>query len=95
MSKTRRDVDNEIANKAAKDAKFRAKLIKDPKGVLADMGLMVRDGHSVAVVEESATQKYIVLPPAQASASGDLDDDALEAVAAGQFTATCYSCGAG
>ncbi len=95
MSKTRRDVDTEIAAKAAKDAGFRAKLKQDPKAVLADMGLMVRDGHSIEVLEETATKKYIVLPPAQASHSGDLDDDALEAVAAGQFTATCYSCGAG
>ena len=95
--KTRRDVDQEIANKAATDAGFRKKLLADPKAVLADMGLSVRDSIKVHVVEESASDVYLVLPKAGASAAAgdDLSDDALEAVAAGQFNASCYACGAG
>ena len=95
--RTRRDVDQEIANKAAKDADFRKKVKTDPKAVLADMGLSVRDSINVNVVEETANDVYIVLPKAAASAAAgdDLSDDALEAVAAGQFNASCYACGAG
>ena len=95
--KTRQDVDREIATKAAKDAAFRKKVIADPKGVLADMGFSVRDSINVKVVEESADDVYIVLPKAgvSAGAGDDLSDDALEAVAAGQFNASCYACGAG
>ena len=95
--KTRADIDQQIADRASKDAEFRAKLLADPKSVLADMGLMVRDGHGVKVVEETAKDKYIVIPPlvVGATAGEELSDDALGAVAAGQFTASCYNCGAG
>jgi hypothetical protein len=95
--KTRRDVDQEISDKAATDADFRAKLLADPATVLSDMGLMVRDGHTVKVVQETSTEKYIVIAAGQAAAAadGELSDDALGAVAAGQFAAGCYSCGAG
>ena len=95
--KTRRDVDQEIATKAATDAAFRKKVLADPKAVLADMGLTVRDSIKVNVVEESASDVYLVIPKASASAAAgdDLSDDALEAVAAGQFNASCYACGAG
>jgi hypothetical protein len=95
--KNRRDVDQEIAKKAATDAAFRKKVLSDPKSVLADMGLSVRDSINVNVVEESESDVYIVLPKAAASAGAgdDLSDDALEAVAAGQFNASCYACGAG
>lgn len=97
MSKTRRDVDQEIAEKAKADAEFRKKVLADPKAVLADMGFTVRDSINVNVVEESANDVYIVLPKsaAAANAGDDLSDDALEAVAAGQFNAGCYACGAG
>jgi hypothetical protein len=72
-------------------------VLANPKAVLADMGFTVRDSINVNVVEESAGDVYIVLPKAGASAGAgdDLSDDALEAVAAGQFNASCYACGAG
>lgn len=95
--KTRRDVEQDIANKASADPAFRKRFKNDPKSVLADMGLSVRDTITVHVVEESATDTYIVLPrgKAEAGKGGALSDDALDAVSAGQFNAGCFSCGSG
>ena len=95
--KTRRDVEKDIANKAAADPAFRKRFKNDPKGVLADMGFSVRDTITIHVVEESPTDTYVVLPKAaaRAGAGGELSDDALDAVSAGQFNANCFSCGAG
>lgn len=94
-NKTRRDVDQEIANKAASDPKFRKQFLSNPKAVLSEMGYDVRDSIKVNVVEEDASNVYVVLPKAKGAAGGDLSDDDLEAVAAGQFNAGCYACGAG
>jgi hypothetical protein len=61
------------------------------------MGYSVRDSITIHVVEESPTDTYVVLPKkaAGAGAGGELSDDALDAVSAGQFNANCFSCGAG
>ena len=94
-TKTRRDVDQEIATKAASDPKFRKRFMSNPKSVLAEMGYDVRDTIKVNVVEEDASNVYVVLPKAKGGGGADLSDDDLEAVAAGQFNAGCYACGAG
>jgi len=70
-----------IILKAAQDEAFREALTKDPKATLeAYLGTSLPEGLKVNVVSNTATELTLVIPP---SASGELSDDELEAVAGG------------
>jgi hypothetical protein len=69
-----------VVAKAWRDPSFKAKLLADPQAVLKEAGLAVPAGVTVKVVENTATHLHFVLPP---KPTGQLSDEALDAVAAG------------
>ena len=76
---------NEIGNtwgaiiaKCWEDEAFRKRLIADPGATLAAEGVLLPDGVSVAVVEDTASVRHLVLPAT--GAGGPLDDRALDGV---------------
>ena len=68
-----------IADKAAGDAEFRARLLGDPKGALErELGVAIPASLSIEVHEESGETAHLVLPP-----SSKLGESDLQAVAGG------------
>ena len=45
-----------------KDAAYRARVVREPRAVLAEMGCLLDDDVEVAVWDSSAEQRYLVLP---------------------------------
>ena len=77
--KTPNELRTHLADKAASDADFRARLLDDPEGAIGDeLGVTLPAGFKVEVHEEGADVAHIVLP-----SSGHLNDADLQAVAAG------------
>ena len=70
-----------IVFKAAQDEAFRERLSQDPKGTLEDfLGTALPEGFTVNIVENTATELTLVIPP---KLTDELSDEALEAVAGG------------
>ena len=68
-----------VADKAATDADFRARLVSDPKGAIGqELGVTLPAGLTVKVHEESAETAHLVLPP-----GSKLNESDLQAVAGG------------
>ena len=63
-----------------KDEALKARLMADPKAVLAEYDMPVPDGMDVKVVENADDCVHIPLP---APPAGDLSDDELEQAAGG------------
>ncbi|MBI4817797.1 MAG: NHLP leader peptide family natural product precursor [Deltaproteobacteria bacterium] len=66
----------EIISKCWKDGAFKARFMANPAAVLKEHGVDVPAGVKVSVVENTATQLFITLPPAPATdqlSEGDLD----------------------
>lgn len=61
MSEQQKQIGQVIA-KAWMDPGYKAKLMSDPHGALAEAGFQVPDGHTVKVVEDSADTTHVVLP---------------------------------
>ncbi|MDP4676568.1 MAG: NHLP leader peptide family RiPP precursor [Candidatus Nanopelagicales bacterium] len=81
-----------VVEKAGNDATFRAALIADPKGALAEsFGVKVPDNLNVRVVEEGASEVVVVLP---ATGSGISLDELAGVAGAGETTwgPNCQSC---
>lgn len=85
----RKEFEENLVQKAQSDPEFRARLLADPAGVIADelktinQGMTLPPHVKLSVVEEGPDQLYIVLPPAPAAA-GSLSDAELGAIAGGQ-----------
>ena len=62
-----------------KSAPYRSRVVMDPRGVLAEMGLSVSDDVEVRVWDSNAELRYMVLPRRPAGTAG-LDEDALAAL---------------
>jgi nitrile hydratase len=45
-----------------KSEAYRSRVVRDPRGVLAEFGVMLPDGTSIAVWDASAESRYMVLP---------------------------------
>jgi hypothetical protein len=98
-TRTRRDVELQLIEKAWKDDTFRQALRSDPRGTVEKaLGAKLPAGLKLKVVEETADTFYLVLPakPDRVPA-GPLTDRLLESVAGG-FTAeatqcSCNTCG--
>jgi nitrile hydratase subunit alpha len=59
-----------------KDPAYRARVVREPRAVLAEMGCEVDDDVQIAVWDSSAEQRYLVLPQ-QPAGTDDLSEDQL------------------
>jgi nitrile hydratase len=62
-----------------KSAPYRARAVKDPRGVLADFGVTLADGVEVRVLDSTAEVRYLVIPMRPEGTEG-LDEAALAAL---------------
>lgn len=63
-----KDPQKALVDKATSDPEFRAKLVADPKEALNEaFGVTLPAGLTVTVLEETADQRYIVLPSTEVS----------------------------
>jgi len=84
MSKADQDkaaVYGKIIAKAWRDPAFKAQLIADPHATLKSAGVDMPAGVTVKVVENTDKHVHLVLPP---KPTGDISDESLEKIAAGQ-----------
>jgi hypothetical protein len=67
---------------------FKARLLADATATLKAEGYPVPEGHVIQVVESTASQSYLVIPPAP---TNEISDEALDGVAGGVvcFYACC------
>jgi nitrile hydratase alpha subunit len=72
-----------VIAKAWREPAFKAKLIADPRAILAEAGVAIPADVTVKVLEDTTTHLHFVLPP---KPTGQLSDEALDAVAAGTMT---------
>ena len=83
--KKRSEIEAELTERALKDEAFRRALIDDPKGTLQrELNVQFPEVVSISVVEETPTNRYIVLPTRPPSADRELSDAELEAAAGGE-----------
>jgi nitrile hydratase subunit alpha len=62
-----------------KSAPYRARAVRDPRGVLAEFGVTLADGVRIRVWDSTAEMRYLVLPQRPAGTEG-LGEDALAAL---------------
>jgi nitrile hydratase len=62
-----------------KSAPYRSRMVREPRGLLGEMGCDVPDGVEIRVWDSSAETRYLVLPQRPARTE-DLTDDALVGV---------------
>ena len=77
-----------IRQKAQDDADFRSRLVADPGAALeAEYGVVIPEGFTLEVHEESAMAYHLVLP-----ATDELTQEELETIAAGHTLSDTCSC---
>jgi Rieske Fe-S protein len=85
---------SQIIATAWADAEFKARLLADPRTVLAEHGIDVPEGFELVVVEDTETVKHLMLP---ASPAGELADEELVGSAGADsysgFSGWCHHCG--
>ena len=62
-----------------KSAPYRARAVKDPRGVMADFGVQLPAGQRVRVWDSTAELRYLVIPQRPAGSEG-LNEDQLAAL---------------
>ena len=88
MVQSRKEAETVLLTKAAQDPGFRKQLIDSPKDVITrELGLVLPPDVKVHVLEESAKELYLVLPPRPPS-KGELADADLDQVAGGMAVAS-------
>ena len=71
---TATELKDQILSKADEDSDFRARLIADPKTVIAsEVGTTIPDGLDVVVHEDNAATVHLVLPPSPKLSEADLE----------------------
>jgi hypothetical protein len=98
VDQSREDVEQRIISRAASDSAFRQQLLSDPRAALeSELGVTLPASVKVNVLEESASEYYLVLPPASAAAGSELSDAELAGVAGGSGNSwndtTCVNAG--
>jgi hypothetical protein len=94
--RTRHELEAGLNERAAKDAAFRRALAEDPKGTLRrELAVTVPEGIRLTVLEETAGNRYLVLPPRPLGGDRELSDEDLDGVAGGTGMSTdwfgaCY-----
>jgi hypothetical protein len=86
MSETEKSFESEFATKvitrAWSDPAYKAKLMADPHGALAEVGLQAPIGLNIKVVENTDNLLHLVLP---APPTGEISDASLAQVSAGTW----------
>lgn len=73
------DLNRKLVNKAVEDSAFRQQLVSDPKNAIQQaLGIDLPEGIQVHVHESDMNTIHLSIPP------GELDEEQLEAVAAGR-----------
>ena len=81
MADTRKEIEQQILERAMKDEDFRNKLQSDPKSTVEELfGTKLPDSLNIHVNCETPTDIYITLP---ASASGELSEKELSGISGG------------
>jgi nitrile hydratase len=62
-----------------KSPAYRSRVVRDPRGVLADFGVTLPEGTRIAVHDSTAEVRYLVVPM-RPPGTEDLDEDALAAL---------------
>src|SRR4051794_6983539 len=75
-----------IIARAWSDEAYKARLVSDPGSVFEEAGLDVAEGVDIRVVEDTPGVRHFVLP--LAPGEGELSEEALEQVAAGDCSGT-------
>jgi hypothetical protein len=89
MAWTRGQLYDKIADQAAANPKYRASLMKDPRGLMSkQLGAQIPANVTVKIVEETADTYYVVLPYVTKEGQ-ELGDADLEKVAGGFLDKTC------
>ena len=70
-----------VVAKAWSDDTYKEGLLRDPRAVLAEAGLEVPSSVELAVVEDSADKRYLVLPPKPKE--GEINEETLGDAAGG------------
>ena len=75
------------------DEGYKARLLDDPRAVLAEAGLNMPGDVEITVTEQKPGHMHLVLPP-NPEDEGMLDEEALEAVSGGWCAGSygCYAC---
>lgn len=87
--KTRQEFESQLIIKAWKDEAFKQELMSNPKAVYArELGQKIPESVNIQALEETPNSLYLVIPksPANVQVSEELSEEALEAVAGGDFT---------
>ena len=85
---TRQEFEAKLIAKTWQDEAFKQQLINNPKAVYAqELGQEIPESLKIEVLEESANTVYLVLPrkPEVASVEAELSEEALEAIAGGDW----------
>ena len=86
---TRGEIQDLIGKFATNDPKYRAALLKDPKGIVEkQLNTTLPSNMKVKAVEETADTLYVVVPFVPAHGQ-ELSDSALEMVAGGFLDHNC------
>jgi hypothetical protein len=79
-------VSGKVIARAWSDPDYKARLMSDPKGALAEAGVTLEEGSDIEVIEDTATVRHLVIPAPPAE--GELSEDQLEQVAGGTTKVT-------
>ncbi len=77
-----------VIGRCLRDGAFKRRFMADPKGVLAEEGMLVSDEIDLKVVEDTKKVAHIVLP---LEPSGELSDAELGKVAGGALSVANYT----
>lgn len=85
MNEQRVKIEQQIIEKAMKDAGFRQQLLENTRETLEkEFGIRIPDSVKINVLEESPEQFYLVLPgEIEDSAFGELSEEELKTVSGG------------
>jgi hypothetical protein len=93
----RRQAEQQLIERAATDAAFRAQLLENPRQALQqEFGVPISENIAIRVLEEQPDEAILVLPAQHTQHGAELSDQELERVAGGTATSpavgTCFYC---
>ncbi len=72
--KTMSELREQLVARATEDEEFRVRMLDDPKGAIKEeLGLVIPDGFTVEVHEDTTDTGHLVLPPSSALSEADLE----------------------